>query len=404
MRTRAGTIANVADEPASGQQESRLDLLRESYKEVLDATKHTDDKIGRLLTGLAFLTAAALSLAGWQSAAIIRTTFKIEPFELPLALISLGGFLAGIIVAFLLLLAAFSTPLRLPSQFDGQRPRPPAGEQNTPGSAIYFNEIAKLSLDEWKTKMAADPQMLQRQREQSLVYEVYNLALRARSKANRISEASAVVNVALIAFLVSASFTLLAAPEAAGDDAPGPLPIRWNGALVLGAMVAAACYVQFHARLRDQGVRVHLGPPAPARQGFAVLVSLWLLAVVASAEHQQWFIAPVAVFGAAAFCLYWSLSRPTPASGDASGQPRQRRSAANVVTLALLAVIAVSATALELTPLYGWRLVVAFVGYGLLNVPSLLAASLSERRRTATPTPVVPARSATGTPPAGPTA
>src|SRR4051794_32127601 len=39
-----------------------IELAERAYKEVLDATKHQDDKVGRFLTAIAFLTTGSIAL------------------------------------------------------------------------------------------------------------------------------------------------------------------------------------------------------------------------------------------------------------------------------------------------------------------------------------------------------
>ena len=95
------------------RRQKRLKLISASYAEVLDATKHQDDKIGQLLTGVAFLTAATLALAALEPISIVSRRFASEPFSLPLLLITLAVFLLGIAFGFMLLLISLSTPLRL---------------------------------------------------------------------------------------------------------------------------------------------------------------------------------------------------------------------------------------------------------------------------------------------------
>ncbi|QHT54679.1 hypothetical protein GXP71_00215 [Cellulomonas sp. H30R-01] len=209
--------------PVAADLRFRLDLLRESYGEVLDAVKHQDDKIGRLLTGLSFLTAATLSLAALGGANYVTRQFHIAPFTTPLALIALGAFIVGMVFAVVLLLAAFSTPLRLPGQ-QRTAPRTPSVDwsNGVKGSPVYFYEIIRLSREHWQKKMTSDSaeqdEGLLRERVGSLIDETHNLAARATYKHERITEATAVVVAALLALLLAATLTLVAA-------AGTPLPI-----------------------------------------------------------------------------------------------------------------------------------------------------------------------------------
>ena len=157
-----------AEDKSPSETQKRLKLISASYAEVLDATKHQDDKIGQLLTGVAFLTAATLALAALEPISIVSRRFAAEPFSLPLLLITLAVFLLGIAFGFMLLLISLSTPLRLPGL---GRPRAdrPAGKEITwingiRGSQIYFFEIARLSIRQWEEKWSTSADTLARER------------------------------------------------------------------------------------------------------------------------------------------------------------------------------------------------------------------------------------------------
>ena len=103
----------------------KLGMITSSYAEVLDATKHQDDKIGQLLTSIAFLTAATLAMAALESGNFITRSFEVEPYKLPLALIALVAFLVGVAWSVMLLLVSLSTPLRVPGLVRSQGGRIP---------------------------------------------------------------------------------------------------------------------------------------------------------------------------------------------------------------------------------------------------------------------------------------
>lgn len=113
-----GRVVDSDSESAPADHSSdvskKLHLAAFSYAEVLDATKHQDDKVGQLLTSVAFLTAATIALAALEPTRLLAGKFLVPPFSLPLGLITLTVFLLGIAFAVLLLLINLSTPLRLP--------------------------------------------------------------------------------------------------------------------------------------------------------------------------------------------------------------------------------------------------------------------------------------------------
>jgi hypothetical protein len=195
----------TAQEAAERELDQRLALLEFSYKEVLDATKHQDDKINRLLTTVAFLTAAALALAGLQSGRPLSATFRVDgQYTLPLALIGLGGFLAGVTVSVIMLLASTTTPLTLPGRANSVTP----DIRYVPGprrSQSFFNEISETALPGWYYKWRAkvsdpnpDVPTLRREHNDSLVRETHNLAVRTQYKYHRSNEAVAVLAFALL--------------------------------------------------------------------------------------------------------------------------------------------------------------------------------------------------------------
>jgi hypothetical protein len=120
-RTQSRDLADV---------DARLALLRGSYTEVLDATKHQDDKIGRLFTGVSFLTAAAIATAnlGKPSYLSQRYTEFSTPVELPpLGILTLAVYLVLVIFCVMLLINSLATPLRTPGR----------GSRGTPVEVSY---------------------------------------------------------------------------------------------------------------------------------------------------------------------------------------------------------------------------------------------------------------------------
>src|ERR1700675_295136 len=108
-------VKNRLTQKAVGMKDDqlRLDLARKSYEEVLDATKHQDDKIGRFLTAIAFLFTGAIAFGARPEIIGIRVGVAATPVALPE--IFLGVFLALSVIAVLLLLVGLGPNLNLPS-------------------------------------------------------------------------------------------------------------------------------------------------------------------------------------------------------------------------------------------------------------------------------------------------
>ena len=171
--------------------------------------KHQGDKVGRMLTSVAFLTAATLALAALASATFVTRRFDISPFVLPLGLIALVVFLVGVVFTVMLLLTSLATPLRLPGMVSSKRRRPVEWAGSVQGSQLYFYEIAGLTADEWETKWGASTEALKKERLDSLIIETRNLADRTNTKYDRTTEAAALLSLSLLAFALPAIFVAI---------------------------------------------------------------------------------------------------------------------------------------------------------------------------------------------------
>lgn len=222
----------------------KTELLEASYKEVLDATKHQDDKIGRLLTAIAFLTAAALALANLGSGRYIRAEFDFGASSYKLGMLALAVFLICVFLSVVLLVTSFATPLRLPGLKSPETGTAPAVKwvNGVKGSQIYFSEIAALSLDKWEKKWSGTKLQLEEERAQSLLLETHNLSVRTNFKYLRTSEGISVFAIAMLGFGLAVLFITLAVtgePDTAtaGDRVTltvGPTLRLWVSLITIG--------------------------------------------------------------------------------------------------------------------------------------------------------------------------
>jgi hypothetical protein len=157
-----GKTLSSNDEELAENHGDELDrkivLAAFSYSEVLDATQHQDDKIGRLLTSVAFLTAATLAMASLSSADYVTAKFSADPFTLPLALIALTSFLLAVMFTVLLLLTSLAAPLRVPGVAEIMSSPSRSQQQWAAGveaSQLYFYSISAVSLGQWQRKWDA---------------------------------------------------------------------------------------------------------------------------------------------------------------------------------------------------------------------------------------------------------
>lgn len=340
--------ARAEHEAAELELDRRLALLEFSYKEVLDATKHQDDKISRLLTTVAFLTAAALALAGLEGGRPLSATFRVDDrYTLPLAIIGLAGFLAGVTVSVIMLLASTTTPLTLPGRTNSVTP----DIRYVPGprtSQSYFNEISETALPGWYYKWGAtvsDPRPeaadLRREHNDSLVRETHNLAVRTQYKYHRSNEAVAVLAFALLSFVLAAILILVAAsrqpPNPASGTVPAPLTLNVIVRSILAAIFFGYCVLQLLATQRDRPPTVlerayparRAGLPVPIWRGCYVLVGSLVvpeLLLMPSESPAVRMILAIATPAVAWLVLGLALPRFSKTEED------QQRSAAEAVT------------------------------------------------------------------------
>jgi len=298
--------------------DAKLELITKSYAEVLDATKHQDDKVGRVLTSVAFLTAATLALASLASASFVTRTFDVSPFVLPLGLITLVVFLVGVVFTVMLLLTSLATPLRLPGLVTSKRRRPVAWAKDVQGSQLYFYEIAGLTADEWQMKWSASLEVLKKERLDSLIVETRNLSDRTYSNDDRTTEAAALLSLSLLAFALAIIFVAIAANSSRSI----PIHLGIFDRTIIGIVVGGYCGLQLIVRIRS--TRQSIDDTEPEDENSRVKYRLWgdrlfalflpmaLIEVVIG--NYGWnlcaWIATTAVLGAATIGSYWLATRP----------------------------------------------------------------------------------------------
>lgn len=233
----------------STEESEKLALLETSYREILDATKHQDDKIGRILTGIAFLTAAALAFAN-QTGIGIATRFAVSDRELPLLAFAVGAFVIGVVLTVSLLLSSLTTGLTLP----GSAP-PSRREPGKPSSLIYFYSIARVPKEEWRERWnSSSSEVLNDELRRDYIDETYNLAQRTNHKYTRTNEAAAALSLTFFALGVSFILGLAVATTSSRDGSL--VPLTWQTRAALAAFIASYTAIQILAARRESRLRI----------------------------------------------------------------------------------------------------------------------------------------------------
>lgn len=229
-------------DPVDGDGE-KLKRAQESYAEVLDATKHQDDKINRVLAGIAFLTTGAIAFLFRTDVVATRWTFGHH--DVPFVALMAGGYFALTTASVILLLLSLSSELRLPG---GKGPSPLAD------SYLYFTMIAGRTESRWLRDWMRPPATIDKQLLGQYQRETYNLAQRARLKYERTDEAAALFVLAMM--FLAAGFLLALLAVARPDGAA--VTFTWTSALLLASVFSGHAVLQLSALHRHEQQSVEL--------------------------------------------------------------------------------------------------------------------------------------------------
>jgi hypothetical protein len=184
-----------------------------SYKEVLDATKHQDDKVGRIITAAAFLTAGAFALITHTFAD--TTTLSLPDGNVPVVSIGVGLYFACTAFAVTGLLLSLATPLVLISEAD------PDYE-----SLIFFHEISRLSTEQWRERWDSTEEDLRSALKKNYIREALNLSRRVRLKYKRTYLSVGVFQVGVFYLFIGAIAFLFGFVHASHLTIDQPVPIE----------------------------------------------------------------------------------------------------------------------------------------------------------------------------------
>lgn len=215
-----------------------IDLSKRAYDEVLDATKHQDDKVGRFLTAIAFLTTGAIALVASDQG--LRRTFEVpDGGAHPLLAWSTGGFFVFTLASVALLLLCLSVPVRLPKTVDDPMKR----------SHLFYSYIENRPRDEWINHwMTTDVEEIEKRIAKDYAREAHNLAERTSAKYRHSYEASWFFVCALLFLSTSIFLKVIAEFEPDKDVA---------AVLRDGHLVGLAAIASFHAALQIYTRWVH---------------------------------------------------------------------------------------------------------------------------------------------------
>jgi hypothetical protein len=356
--------------------EPNLDMIQFTYKEVLDATKHQDDKIGRVITAVSFLTAASLALAGLASAGLLSRNFDVAPLTVPIAVIALGLFLVGVVFTVVVLVAGLGTPLRLPGLARSSTAPVRWASHEAQASPLYFAEISKLTLAEWTLKWRADTDALKSEQFDSLIGETHNLAVRTNFKYDRFREAIAIFSLAFVSLAAAIVLVFTAATQPTDAHPPATVHLYAASRTALGLVFAFYCLIQIFVRFRydrqtvDEAVGLQekgeISRRAWLERGFALSTATIVLLILLPLRvgSQMAWILPIAILGVISIWCHWLAAKAAA---------RKIRLAVAMIIVAITALACVGIGRQE----YLYQLIAAYVAVIALIIPSFVGPTLT---------------------------
>ena len=341
-----------------------LQLAKDSYKEVLDATKHQDERIGRFLTAIAFLVSAGIALS--TSKRIIGADFLMNEgshtTKRPVLAYGFGAFLVLSLLSVGWFILSLATQLTLP-----EGSAKPGGKHM---SFLYFRSISRYSQDDWKTCWTTESNngTLAQHTLDLYLGEIHNLALRANVKYERFREGTALFIMAVAALVSSAPLLVDTLVDGVGDkDALRNL--QWNAGRALGVATALALFASAISYHSWQQARAMSRVDGARDRDLLLQVAIQPLLVVFVASE----VATASGFRRVVVTMLALLS-PLPALRLRKWKPNPAKSSANLVFIAMQTCVALLAVWSTFAGHDFWRLVAAASAVFVLEVPTLLDA------------------------------
>lgn len=163
-----------------GNWGNKVNLAKKSFKEVLASDVHEDSKAQRILTGMAFLTAAAGLIFAELGRSKVATSLKFPIFSsyeyIPVCFFA---FVVAIIIGTLFFLTALGPTFNIPSPWQPKR------DKRYPESLLFSHLILRESRDEWNRHWEEScEEQLQVELAKNYVNEAYLLAEKVKFKVN----------------------------------------------------------------------------------------------------------------------------------------------------------------------------------------------------------------------------
>ena len=166
-----------------------LPLAKESLDTVTALTEYQDGKAGRIITGIALLSAAAGAVYAGMLKEVVSASTPLD-----IILFSCGFFVYAVFdaIGVFLLVRAISPWFHIPPHFRRQKNQP----EGPPKSMVFGPAIAEASPEDWANAFKKDSTLLKIEYVKNYIHETYLVAEKVLRKYRRLSWAVCFVSVA----------------------------------------------------------------------------------------------------------------------------------------------------------------------------------------------------------------
>jgi len=180
----------MAIHPTPWQERARV--FKAPYDEVLAFLKHQDDKIGRVLTALSFLTAAGVALFVFSGGRLAHP-LVFDSTHIDVADFFFAVFVTSLLFALLAILGAVDSTTQTPRFIEEASQR----SDSATDSILYYGNIYR-DRNNW-VQIDGDPEALNKRLAESYREDAIELSRRAEHKLNRFADARAGVHLSVVA-------------------------------------------------------------------------------------------------------------------------------------------------------------------------------------------------------------
>jgi hypothetical protein len=183
----------------------RYEITREVFERPLEMTKHEDEKAGRILASVAFLTVAAAAV--FSTFLNKGVKFELSLFcsqRLDLIPISFAGYVVFVVIGTIFMLEAFGPSFELPKVWATQVKSQEKGRGRVyePQSTFFFEKISEEDRNQWVNYFAGAINEILTKACNDHVFEAHLVSRKVKKKVRSINWGKRFFYVAMAMFAV----------------------------------------------------------------------------------------------------------------------------------------------------------------------------------------------------------